>query len=442
MDIVKKNLVSIICGAVVLIAILLLFWPISGWFSSLQTEANGRSSAYSQVRDALSKERRLPVVSLEPNAEPPRLEQFPTPAVIERGQKVKGDIAAEKENIEKLAVKLNQGDKTLLVPKSLPDTRDRVVMGNFGREYTRIMDYMNPDPAKRKQSLPVQILRAGIAPTQAEILAYQQRVAQQIRQTETKFDEKTRRPINEQEVAKRIAEEQAKVPDALRIEAATENAMYLDPNSLTVIAEATQPNRPPQPPTIFWAQLTLWLQQDILKALAEVNGDSRNGVMDSPVKRLIKLDVTTQFIKPGMNLQGGQQQQPMNPEEGGGMPAEPTDPSQPIEKNYAVSPTGRYSNPLYDVLHFKLSLVVEASKVPQVLAALSRDRFITIYRMNVTAVDSGEAQAEGYIYGDDPVVLLDMEGEALFMRAWTKQYMPMRIKQINRIVDDPAATPQ
>jgi hypothetical protein len=119
----------------------------------------------------------------------------------------------------------------------------------------------------------------------------------------------------------------------------------------------------------------------------------------------------------------------------------PTDPSQPLQFNYALSPTGRSSNPLYDVLTFKLSVIVDADRIPILLQALSRNRFITVCDMNVTAVDSGAEQVAGYIYGNRPVVQLDMQCEALFLREWTKQYMPPLVKTMLGIVDEPAPAP-
>ena len=70
---------------------------------------------------------------------------------------------------------------------------------------------------------------------------------------------------------------------------------------------------------------------------------------------------------------------------------------------------------------------------------LSKNRFMTCFETQVRALDSGAAQAEGYIYGDRPVVQLDMRCEAVFMRGWTLQYMPIGIKRVYGITDPPPA---
>ena len=61
MEIVKKNLISIICAAVVLIAIGATFWPIAGWFEDLRTEGSveGPAEAFSQPRLPPRASRRL-----------------------------------------------------------------------------------------------------------------------------------------------------------------------------------------------------------------------------------------------------------------------------------------------------------------------------------------------------------------------------------------------
>ena len=119
----------------------------------------------------------------------------------------------------------------------------------------------------------------------------------------------------------------------------------------------------------------------------------------------------------------------------------PDSPTQPIPPNYTISPTGRYSNALYDVIQFKLSLVVDAARIPQVLAALSRNRFITVYNTNVTAVDAGEHQAAGYIYGPQAVVQLDLDCEALFLREWTKPFMPRVVRAFLGVQDEQQTPP-
>ena len=443
MDIVKKNLISIICAAVVLIAIAATFWPISGMFSDLQGRAQGRAGTYQQIKDLATKERKLPVVSLKGDAIGEKLDAFPTPAVIERGEKVKADIANEAKAMFTEAVKINQGDKKPLVPDAFPQPppgqRGTQAMINFQRAYAQEMDYANPDPNVRNKSMPARELKQmGVAPSAEAIKAEQDRRAKIIRVNELQVDERGR-PRNEAQVNKKIAEVSAMVPLEMQRAVADNCTVYLDPGALTVIERILPPARPPRPEDAFSAQMNYWLQQDVLRGIADANAGARD-VTQSAVKRIMKVALPTQQqIFTTARTAAPAQPNPDDPS--GGQPPVPTDPTQPIPPNYAISPTGRYSNALYDVIQFKLTVVVDAARVPQVLQALSRNRFITVYNTNVTAVDAGEHLAAGYIYGPQPVVQLDLDCEALFLREWTKQYMPMLVRRFLGVVDETQQTP-
>ena len=446
MDVVKKNLVSIICAVVVLIAIAATFWPISGMFSDLQAKAQGRTGTYNQLKELANKERHLPVVALKGETTGGRLDVFPTPAVIEKGQKIKDDIAAEAKAVFTEAVKINQGDKKPLVPEALPQPppgqRGTQALVNFQRAYTQEMDYTNADPNVRNKSMPMRELRGkmGIAPTPEAIKAEQDRRAKIIKVNDLQVDEKGR-PRNEAQVNKKITDVTASVPGEMQRAVAESCNVYLDPGALTVIERMVPTGRPPTPPDVFSAQMNYWLQQDVLRAIAEAN-DGAPDVTRSAVKRIMKVGLPTQQqIFTMLRTAAPGQGQPSPDDPSAQQTQAPSDPTQPIPPNYALSPTGRYSNALYDVIQFKLSLVVDAARVPQVLAVLSRNRFITVYNSNVTAVNAVDHQAAGYIYGAQPVVQLDLDCEALFLREWTKQFMPPVVRRFLGVQDETQQTP-
>ena len=105
-----------------------------------------------------------------------------------------------------------------------------------------------------------------------------------------------------------------------------------------------------------------------------------------------------------------------------------------------VSATGRTSNETYDVVIFGLSLNVEADAVETFLLELTRDRFFTVTQLDINTVDAAAEAQAGYIYGDKPVVRLNMQVEALFLRSWTTPLMPPAVKtQLGVGVPKPAA---
>src|SRR5579884_2829836 len=85
MDIVKKNWLSIACGVIALIAVAAIPTYISSQQKALQAKLKARQATYDQLKALQTKSRHLPVVSLDPNANPADLTQFPGPKVIEAG---------------------------------------------------------------------------------------------------------------------------------------------------------------------------------------------------------------------------------------------------------------------------------------------------------------------------------------------------------------------
>src|SRR5450432_2218937 len=81
-DVLKKNLFSIICGVVAILAGLALYWPISGMYIGLQTELTGRIQVGQNVAGIAKMPRNQP--QLSPDATTPEpLPGFPTQAVID-----------------------------------------------------------------------------------------------------------------------------------------------------------------------------------------------------------------------------------------------------------------------------------------------------------------------------------------------------------------------
>src|SRR5262249_53545792 len=145
------------------------------------------------------------------------------------------------------------------------------------------------------------------------------------------------------------------------------------------------------------AQIGLWVQEDVCKAIAELN-DPFPSVMDAPVKRVVKISFLNdnqpgQQAQPGFvpvfvipNLQptqgvGTETCQAMPADASGGQAAPPPmDANADLtkSKNVLLSPTGRQSNGVYDVVHFEVELEIDAAKVPQVLEGLGSKRYISV----------------------------------------------------------------
>jgi hypothetical protein len=120
--------------------------------------------------------------------------------------------------------------------------------------------------------------------------------------------------------------------------------------------------------------------------------------------------------------------------EGGTAPAalvQPGDPNAALTRNTVLSPTGRQSNPLFDVVQFDVELIVDAGSVPHVLESLGAKQYICVTQlMSLEPVDSAYFRGGGYYFGTKPCVKIKARCEELFFRSWLANYVPQSLKTI------------
>src|ERR671912_358433 len=124
MPIIKKNILSILCGVVVLIAVIAYFAFVRGMFygdDGLQKAADERKAQYDRLAGLLGKQRTLPVVSLT-STEPVSLPAYPTFPVTQGGEQVTKALQAQADGMLKLAAKMTRRDP--LVAGVFPEPTD------------------------------------------------------------------------------------------------------------------------------------------------------------------------------------------------------------------------------------------------------------------------------------------------------------------------------
>lgn len=168
----------------------------------------------------------------------------------------------------------------------------------------------------------------------------------------------------------------------------------------------------------YW-QLGYWIIEDIFKTISSMNSDFDN-VLDAPVKRLMSID-----FGGSSQLRGSVQSTTSNP------PYYVTDNAPGM----IISYTGRKSDPSRDVVHFKLSVVLDAQKVLGFMKQLSSEKEhtfkgwygtepektfahnqITVLQATTSPVDTSDAKHKFYSYGDGAVVKLELVCEYIFER--------------------------
>ena len=401
MAIAKKNLVSILCGVVAIVAIVAWFWPVGAMYEALAADVNASKKKYDDVVTLHKQQRKLPSLVLE-NEQQDVLDRFPNDKVITAGQEATKALTEQSKKMLQTVSDLNV--RTPLVPGSLPRANSKA-RSDFPDAY---LTHLGQTEAGWKTGLP-QLMRATEPPTREDLDVIAQKI----------WDEKFKIRIisiagqtNEADVGAEFAAEVMDLPVRERQKRATENLIYLDPDSIPPSPDI-QLGVPPTDVQIWFAQTALWVAEDVVAAINEANKGAKS-VLDAPVKHLVSFRVPfgpDQYVLPAA-APGA-----VSPEGG---PPPLTLNANGVPEYFNLSPTGRVSNPIYDVIHFDLVLRVDFRKIPQVLAELERNRLFTVLQTNVAAIDSAqELKAHGYVYGNDPVAEITIQGEALFLRSWT-----------------------
>jgi len=142
----------------------------------------------------------------------------------------------------------------------------------------------------------------------------------------------------------------------------------------------------------------------VATAVARANANAKS-VLDSPIKQITDLTIKD----PAYLIVGD----PTAGKEDAALTPTPD-----------VTPTGRSSNGMYDVVQFNLSLDVDGRRVSEVLDSLQRGQFITVLDAQFTTVDSALQTTNHFIYGSGPVVHMDLACEELLLHNWSNKLTP------------------
>lgn len=185
-----------------------------------------------------------------------------------------------------------------------------------------------------------------------------------------------------------------------------------------------------EPVNLFVYQWDLWLYADLLAGVEIANtGPDRSPLkMDqSVVKRVVSIladmpeSIYGPASEPAMDASGLAPPDPVAAVAG----MVPTDPKFSI--------TGRGNgrwNSVYDVRTATMKCVVASARVQDFLAALERANFNTVIGLTIRDVDVWEHLRQGYYYGPDHVVEVEVKVESVWLRSWLAAYMPEQVAQL------------
>jgi hypothetical protein len=421
MQTVKKNILSILCGVVVIIAIVAYFVVVQGMYygdDGLQKQADERKAQYERLAGLLGKPRSLPVVEID-KTEPVPLTAYPTLPIIQKGQQVTKDLQAQAKRITELAANMNR--KEPLVRGVFPKGTDTDKFA-FRDAYEQWVTKYVPE-----------MLNAANPPTEEDIALAEQKLWDDKYAKEIYFVEENgqRREYNREVVDQRYLAEIQDLREKMERETAEKFRVYLDPTAVTTNTALFRAEQSPHTNQVWYAQTALWVQQDLAASMAALNDrvlrgleEKERNIINAPVKHIVAIEVPegiAQFLRAAP---------PSGSEETAAISTGP---------EYSVSPTGRTSGSIYDVVKFTLVVKMDAAYVPALIQELSRGKFITTHKVDLSSVDSQLAREEGFFYGPNPVVKATITGEALLLREWTTKLMPDPVKKELPGADAPAA---
>jgi len=180
----------------------------------------------------------------------------------------------------------------------------------------------------------------------------------------------------------------------------------------------------------YW-QLGYWIIEDVFKTLDAMNYGS-DSVFTSPVKRIVKVDFKqSDSYSFGLSDSGSKSL------------SSPPQYITTASEQFTPSFTARLSNEEQDVVHFNVSVILDAEAIPRFMKELCsakqhtfkgfsgteeekifKHNQITILKMSVNPVTREAQQHQLYRYGNSPVIQLDLICEYIFIKAGYEQIKP------------------
>jgi len=184
----------------------------------------------------------------------------------------------------------------------------------------------------------------------------------------------------------------------------------------------------PPPVDEFWyAQMALWIQQDMVQAISALNNrvadrlksqDTDPWVGNLPVKHLRWVAV------------GGYLPQDSNAmDSSAGRSRGSSTSTDGVATGAAL--TQRVGSETVDVMRFAMGLVIEARMLPSVIDEICKVGFYTPLLVEYEAVPPS-TRLEGYIYGTGPCLQVTLQFEGCFLRNKYEKWMPESVKQAIR----------
>lgn len=408
----KTNPVTVVCALVILLALASFYWPTYRWSSQLQEEMSASASLRGRVDSFLSQSVELPPVS--PEAEPEEASFAINSAAVEELDRLYGQMGQEYDNIFQQVVDFNRQGHEVMLEGLFPEPDAESPSAKlFGAKKVYI---------ERFRQL-YEALDATAAPSEQEWQEVLRTAEQNFRQNTFSSSDQNLTPRQEKE----LVEDQARKLSRFFAEHAQRHHVYAPPIRVDINNADTWNGGPFQigewaqarsdKPSMFqvWeGQLQLWIQQDLVEVVRLANqvDNPDVSILTAPVKRIMSMSVKPGYVgvpSSGLGQESGTSSS--------GSPASAI--NEPLPVDFASSPTGRISNPLYDVRHAEMELIVDSQQIPALLDAFNRVNFMSVIGMDMENIDEYQHLRNGYFYGEADAVQVTLDIETIWLRTWT-----------------------
>ena len=409
MEIVKKNLIAFICGAIALLAIIAWFWPVGSMYSSFQEKLDERKTLHDSIKSLLDPAVHRPPLQPGPTSCPGRERGSPTRRRSRRRRRRPPSSSRRPTRRWRRRCTINRQGHDLLEPGSLPQPsrnmgyhfRYPVQRGDGPRRQARA----RPRPARPwPLNLPDEVLNSTTLATPEDIKTALDKKWKD--EYEQKIYNANGQDVNRKEIEAAVRRRTPRPSPATSTPPGPKNfKIYMDPDALV--------RRRPGPVGHAVGQRHLVRADDAVGRAGRLPGDPRHeqaldhGVAESPVKNLtevslapdIRMYVTAQDITP-----------PATAGPAAGRPVaallrqEPDRPGVQLALRRGAFPRGRRARR------------PPGSPVPG--AAPLRP---VHHRAEHADADRGHAggRGPGLHLRDAPCVQVSLDCESLFMRDWT-----------------------
>ncbi len=459
MNFIKANIVPIICGLVVLLAIVAMFYPIGKNEKHLKKKMREALSKVITAQNLASNTVHIPG---EPVFNGPIV-----PAVIKAKRTVQQYLASQVRDIERLYAALNARGRVVYLTRNrvvpllgnhrlggniLPHIpRNLVIRGDFRRAY---LGLFAPRGANSYSWLTQ--LDAGSPPSK-RIIARE--VQKRLRAIEASLPQTTSSNGGSGQSGVPRSQRRAlikQITQKLVYDTALHCRIYADRASFQMRSGLKSGQPLPHSTVVYQGVVDSWLQQDVVNAINELDAGSMD-VATSPIKRLIHIYIgadaagtsrgsTTDlgtatvpdsglFLSTSHSTASNSSQYIPPPFMQGGRPGFGPMPNAPLPNMTGSSSsknagpetpvTHLTSNKKFQVTMMRVSVDIVPSDINAFINALYRQNIgYTVLNVSLRTVDPIQALTSGYVYGKTPVVRADILLQVIFLSSWNRKIMP------------------